>query len=44
MTTKNPFAKSRKADNPYAIYEGHGFTWKILKTYQRPNKEKDNTF
>lgn len=44
MTTKNPFSKSRKADEPYAIYKGHGFTWKILKTYQRPDMEKDNEY
>lgn len=39
----NPFAKSRKTDAPYAIYQGPGgFEWRILKTYKTPaNEAKD---
>ena len=40
--TKNTLAKSRKADDPYAIFEHHaaGWKWKVLKTYQLPKNEK----
>ncbi len=40
---KNPFGKTRKQDNPYAVYRGNGgFVWKVLKTYKLPtNEEKD---
>jgi len=35
----NPFAKSRKTDNPYAIYICGDFTWHVLKTYKMPKSE-----
>jgi len=36
----NPFAKSTTKYHPYAVYRGNqGFTWCILKTYKRPDKE-----
>ena len=40
----NPFAKSRKTDAPYAIYQGPGgWEWRVLKTYKLPeNEAKDN--
>lgn len=39
----NPFAKSRKTDEPYAIYQGPGgWEWRVLKTYKQPaNEAKD---
>ena len=39
----NPFAKSRKIDQPYAIYQGpSGWEWRVLKTYKQPaNEAKD---
>lgn len=43
MTRKaNPFGKTVDRDEPYAVYQAGGMTWKVLKTYQRPDKEKDN--
>jgi len=36
----NPFGKSRKTENPYAIYIGPaGFQWRILKTYKLAKNE-----
>ena len=39
----NPFAKSRKTDEPYAIYQGPGgWEWRVLKTYKMAaNEAKD---
>jgi hypothetical protein len=38
----NPFAKGRKADAPYAIYQAPGWEWRVLKTYKQPaNETKD---
>ena len=43
--TKNPFGKTRKVDEPYAVYRGHhGWEWRVLKTYQRPDKEAANPY
>jgi hypothetical protein len=39
---KTKFGKSRKPDNPYAVYKCGGWEWKVLKTYQRPDKEQEN--
>ena len=41
-TVPNPFGKTVKEpweDNAYATYTAPGFTWLVLKTYQRPDKE-----
>lgn len=39
---KNPFAKSRKPDAPYAIYRAGDMTWHVLKTYKvAGNEAKD---
>jgi len=35
----NPFAKSRPTMKPYAIYQGPGITWHIVKTYKQPSSE-----
>lgn len=41
---RTPFGKGRKTDNPYAVYKFRDFTWHVLKTYQHPDKEKDNEY
>jgi hypothetical protein len=35
----NPFAKTRKTDNPYAIYRAGDMTWHVLKTYKQVKNE-----
>ena len=42
---KNECSKTRKVDNPYEIWENKkaGWEWRILKKYQRPDKEEDNS-
>ena len=40
----NKLAKSRPIDTPYAIFEGNGFTWHILKTYKTPASEKKDPY
>ena len=40
---KNLCGKTRNVDNPYEVWEGvTGWTWKILKKYQRPGLEAKN--
>ena len=41
---KNPFSKRREVGKPYAIYSAPGWTWKVLKTYQHPDKEPSNKY
>ena len=41
---KNLFGKSRTVDNPYAIYRLGNFEWRVLKTYQRKDKEDANQY
>ena len=45
----NPFGKTISAEavqngtaEPYATYRAGALTWKVLKTWQRPDKEKGN--
>lgn len=41
----NPFAKSRKTDAPYAIYQGSGgWEWRVLKTYKQPENEAKDQY
>ena len=35
----NPFAKSRPADKPYAIYRAGDLVWHVLKTYKQVKNE-----
>jgi hypothetical protein len=36
----NPFAKTRKTDAPYAIYQAPGgWEWRVLKSYKAPANE-----
>ena len=43
---RTPFGKSRKVDNPYAVYTQNstGFEWRVLKTYQHPDRELENDY
>jgi hypothetical protein len=41
----NPFAKSRKIDAPYAIYQAPGgWEWRVLKTYKTPASEAKDAY
>lgn len=41
----NPFGKSRKVNEPYAIYTGpNGFEWRVLKTYKISKNEKNDPY
>ena len=41
---KNECGKTRPVGNPYEVWEGNGWTWKVLKKYQNPEKEKANPY
>tara|TARA_R110000822_G_scaffold98462_1_gene222773 strand:+ start:738 stop:1013 length:276 start_codon:yes stop_codon:yes gene_type:complete len=45
---KNLLGKSRKKDNPYAVFKGEGpfgeTEMLLLKTYQIPSKERENQY
>jgi len=48
-STKNLCGKSRKIDNPYAIFRGRhplfgDIEYRILKTYQKPALESKNAY
>ena len=40
----NPFAKSRPANSPYAIYRNHHWTWHVCKTYKQPSSEAKDPY
>ena len=41
----NPFGKTRKENEPYAIYSNYqGWVWKVLKTYKKPENEKKDPY
>ena len=40
----NPFAKTRPASAPYAIYSAGDMVWHVCKTYQTPQKEAQNQY
>jgi hypothetical protein len=40
----NPFAKSRKIDNPHAIYAAGDIEWRILKTYKTVKSEDKDPY
>lgn len=45
MTRKvNPFGRTVDKAQAYATYRVGGWTWKVLKTYQRPDKETGNKY
>jgi hypothetical protein len=41
---KNLCSKSRDVNDPYEVWENAqaGFEWRVLKKYQRPDKEAEN--
>ena len=41
---KNLFGKSRKVEDPYATYKLGSWEWRVLKTYQRKDKEDTNQY
>ena len=43
---KNPCGKCRDIDNPYETYQtaDRTWTWRVLKKYQTPSKEKTNPY
>lgn len=40
----NPFAKTRKLEEPYAIYAAIGVERRVLKTYKQPSSEAKDQF
>ena len=40
----NQFAKTRDIENPYAIYKGFGWEWRVLKTYKMPKSEAKDPY
>lgn len=41
----NPFGKTKKINEPYAIYSNsQGWVWKVLKTYKKPENEKKDSY
>ena len=46
MRKKNPFGKTAKLDNPYAVYKSPigSFEFRVLKPYQTPDKERENIY
>ena len=42
--TRNLFGKSRPKENPYATYKLGSWEWRVLKTYQRKDKEDTNQY
>lgn len=48
MEDKNLCGKTRDMAHPYEVYEGTGpfvgWTWKVLKKYQKPSLEASNAF
>lgn len=41
---KNECAKMRPITNPYETWVSGGWTWKVLKKYQTPEKEATNPY
>jgi len=40
----NPFRKSTKTNEPYAIYRCGDFEWRILRTYKQPSSEAKDPY
>ena len=43
---RTSFGKTRKAENPYAVYTDPrtGWTWKVLKTYKHSDAERKDPY
>jgi hypothetical protein len=37
--TKNLMGKTRKVENPYAIFTADGWEWRVLKSYQTDSRK-----
>jgi hypothetical protein len=45
MASSNPYGKTRKQGDPYAVYKStNGWTWNILKLNQRPELAAKNHY
>ena len=42
--SKNECGKMREKDNPYEVWKGNGFEWRVLKKYQKPELEAKNPY
>jgi|TARA_R100001244_G_scaffold67742_2_gene55518 hypothetical protein len=43
--SKNECGKTRKLDEPYEVWVGPaGFEWRVLKKYQNPEREAENSY
>lgn len=40
----NPFGKTRKTENPHAIFRAGDMTWHVLKTYKQPASEAKDPY
>jgi hypothetical protein len=40
----NPAGKTRPVTDPYEVWEGHGWTWRVLKKYESPEKEATDPY
>lgn len=41
---KNECGKMRDQNNPYEVWQGGGWTWRVLKKYQKPSLEAENPY
>ena len=44
LKMKNPCGKMRTKDNPYEVWTGGGWTWKVLKKYKSPEGEAKDPY
>ena len=42
--SKNECGKMRDKENPYEVWKGNGFEWRVLKKYQKPELEAKNPY
>ena len=40
----NPFAKTRQASDPYAVYRAGDLTWHVIKTYKLAKNEAGDPY
>ena len=44
MSASIPCAKTRPVENPYEVWKLGDWTWKVLKKYQKPEREAKNPY
>tara|TARA_R100001530_G_scaffold35286_1_gene27519 strand:+ start:828 stop:1082 length:255 start_codon:yes stop_codon:yes gene_type:complete len=44
VSASNPCAKTRPVENPYEVWKLGDWTWKVLKKYQKPEREAKNPY